>query len=192
MNYISRDIEKEALHLLTGYPVLIITGPRQAGKTTLARYLFPGMPYHNFENPDTRRFATLDPRAFLSELKEGAILDEVQYVPDLISYLQQIVDENRERIRFILTGSNHFSLMDHVSQSLAGRTAILKLLPFSINELKFMIDVNTNEILLKGFYPEAINGKIAPTKIYQNYYETYLQKDLLQLIYHWLNKLFFW
>ena len=182
MNYVSRDIEHEALQFITGYPVLTITGPRQSGKTTLAKYLFPSLPYYNFENPDTRRFATLDPRAFLFDLKAGAILDEIQNVPDLISYLQQIVDENRKSSCFILTGSNHFSLMDRVSQSLAGRTAILKLLPFSINELKHTLEVNTDKILLKGFYPEAIVGKIEPTKIYQNYYETYLQKDLRQLI----------
>jgi len=182
MKYIKRDIEPEALKLIKRFPVLTITGPRQSGKTTLARHLFPSLPYFNFENPDTRRFATQDPRSFLSGLTKGAILDEFQHVPDILSYLQQIADEKRDKIRFILTGSNHLSVMDRVSQSLAGRTAILKLLPFSLHELKKDLPVTTDDLLIKGFYPAVYADKIEAFKFYRNYYETYLQRDVRQLI----------
>lgn len=182
MKYIKRDIEPEALKLIKGFPVLTITGPRQSGKTTLSRHLFPSFPYFNFENPDTRRFATQDPRNFLSGLTKGAILDEFQQVPDILSYLQQIVDEKRDKIRFILTGSNHLSVMDRVSQSLAGRTAILKLLPFSLHELKKDLPETTDDLLIKGFYPAVYADKIEAFKFYRNYYETYLQRDVRQLI----------
>jgi uncharacterized protein len=182
MKYIQRDIEQEALKLIDGFPVLTITGPRQSGKTTLARHLFSSLLYINFENPDTRRFAMQDPRGFFSGLPEGAILDEFQQVPELVSYLQQIVDEYREKIRFILTGSNHFSVMSGVSQSLAGRTAIIKLLPFSLHELQEQTTESTDDLLMKGFYPEVYAGKPEPVKFYRNYYETYLQKDVRQLL----------
>jgi uncharacterized protein len=182
MKYIKRDIEPEALNLVKGFPLLTITGPRQSGKTTLARHLFPSLPYFNFENPDTRIFATQDPRKFLSGLTKGAILDEFQQIPDILSYLQQIVDENRDKIRFILTGSNHLSVMDRVTQSLAGRTAILKLLPFSMHELSKNAPGGTDDILIKGFYPAVYADKIEAFKFYRNYYETYLQRDVRQLI----------
>jgi len=182
MKYVNRIIEEEALKLAEGFPVLTITGPRQSGKTTLARYLFSSLPYLNFENPDTRALALSDPRTFLSQFREGAVLDEFQKVPDLLSYLQQIVDENRNGVKFILTGSNHFASMEQVSQSLAGRTAVLKLLPFSIQEIQKKIPSSTDELLLKGFYPEVYSGKVESNTFYRNYYETYLQKDVRQLI----------
>jgi len=182
MIYIPREIEKEALELSENYPVLTITGPRQSGKTTLARHLFGYLPYFSFENPDLRSLVTSDPRKFLSQLTKGAILDEIQIVPDLISYLQEVVDLKKSNELFVVTGSNHFSVMQKVTQSLAGRTGILKLLPFSLNELGTEIQFSTNELLIKGFYPAVYNSKISSTKIYRNYYETYLQKDVRQLI----------
>jgi predicted AAA+ superfamily ATPase len=182
MDYLTRTIEPEALLLAANYPVLTITGPRQSGKTTLARHLFTHLPYFSFENPDTRALAANDPRKFLDRLPGGAILDEVQHVPEILSYLQQIADEKGKEVLFVLTGSNHFSLMGQITQSLAGRTGILKLLPFSIPEIGESSSDTTDDLLYRGFYPQAHTSKLLPTRIYRNYYETYLQKDIRQLI----------
>ena len=164
------------------YPVITITGPRQSGKTTLVRHLFPELPYFSLENPDIRMLAETDPRAFLRRTKEGAILDEIQNAPFLFSYLQQIVDEQRERSTFILTGSNQFTLLDNISQSLAGRTAILKLLPLSFAEVPGFKGKSTDKIMYEGFYPAIHAYGSDPTKTYRNYYETYLERDLRQLL----------
>ncbi len=182
MNYFKRDIEKEALELAANYPVLTITGPRQSGKTTLARHLFKDLPYFSFENPDLRSLVNSDSRKFLSQLTRGAILDEIQNVPDLVSYLQEIVDEKRNEVLFVITGSNHFAVMNKVTQSLAGRTGILKLLPFSLTETGIDNQLSTDELLVKGFYPAVYKSRLSAPKIYRNYYETYLQKDVRQLI----------
>lgn len=181
MEYVPRTIEKEALLLAGHYPVLTITGPRQSGKTTLARHLFSDLPYFSFENPDIRSLVINDPRRFLNQLTKGAILDEVQHIPEIISYLQQIADEKGPELLFVLTGSNHFSVMEKVTQSLAGRTGILKLLPFSLGEIDQSIG-STDELMYRGFYPQVHTRNLSPTKIYRNYYETYLQKDIRQLI----------
>ncbi|MCX6225414.1 MAG: ATP-binding protein [Bacteroidia bacterium] len=177
-----RTIEKEALLLSKNYSVLTITGPRQSGKTTLARHLFKELPYFSFENPDVRKFAINDPRKFFEQLPKGAILDEVQHIPEMLSYLQQIADDKEHEVLFVLTGSNHFSVMEKITQSLAGRTGILKLLPFSIAETATAGLSTTDEMIYKGFYPKVHTRDISPTKIYRNYYETYLQKDVRQLI----------
>jgi len=182
MVYLPRTIEAEALLLAANYPVLTITGPRQSGKTTLARHLFKDLPYISFENPDIRALAGNDPRKFLDQLPKGAILDEVQHVPAIISYLQQIADEKGLDVLFILTGSNHFSLMGEITQSLAGRTGILKLLPFSIPEIGDSALDSTDKLLYRGFFPQAYTRTLSATRIYRNYYETYLQKDIRQLI----------
>ncbi len=182
MNYFSRVIEKEAMELVANYPVLTITGPRQSGKTTLARHLFKDLPYFSFENPDLRSLVINDPRKFLSQLPKGAILDEIQNAPDIISYLQEIADERKDKVLFVITGSNHFAVMQKVTQSLAGRTGILKLLPFSLMEAGIDELLPTNELLVKGFYPAVYKSKLSAPKIYRNYYETYLQKDVRQLI----------
>lgn len=182
MFYFKRDIEKEALALAEDYPVITITGPRQSGKTTLAKHLFKDLPYFSFENPDLRSLVINDPRKFLSPLTKGAIFDEVQNVPDILSYLQEIVDNRKSKILFVITGSNHFAVMQKVTQSLAGRTAILKLLPFNLMETGLENSLSTNELLVKGFYPAVFKSKLSPSKIYRNYYETYLQKDVRQLI----------
>lgn len=182
MKYWLRTIEAEALLLAANYPVLTITGPRQSGKTTLARHLFNSLPYFSFENPDIRALAGNDPRKFLDQMPLGAILDEVQHVPGIISYLQQIADEKGLDVLFVLTGSNHFSLMGEITQSLAGRTGILKLLPFSIPEIGESSAESTDQLLYRGFYPQVHTSNLPATRIYRNYYETYLQKDLRQLI----------
>lgn len=178
--YIKRDIETEILEMSLQYPAVIITGPRQSGKTTTAKHLFPQLPYISLENPDQRILSLEDPRAFLNQFQEGAILDEIQRVPELLSYLQQILDEREGDKIFILTGSNQFSLLNNITQSLAGRVAILKMLPLTINEISNSHD--TNSRILNGFYPAIFSKNLNPTKFYRNYYETYLERDLRQLI----------
>ncbi|MHC1777469.1 MAG: ATP-binding protein [Lentimicrobium sp.] len=180
--YLQREIESEVLGMADLYPVLTITGPRQSGKTTLVKHLFGHLPYYSFENPDTRFLVESDPRTFLQKNSKGAILDEIQNIPDLISYLQQIVDERSDEVKFILTGSNQFSLMDKVTQSLAGRTAVIKLLPLSLNEIGEQAGAATDDLLIKGFYPGVYAKNISPYKAYRNYYETYIERDLHKLI----------
>jgi len=133
---ITREITNYLLHLATKYPVVTITGPRQSGKTTLVRSAFPDKPYINLELMDNREFAQSDPRGFLRRIPEGAILDEIQRAPALVSYIQGVVDEKKKNGMFILTGSQQFEVSVSISQSLAGRTALLKLLPFSISEVR--------------------------------------------------------
>jgi predicted AAA+ superfamily ATPase len=180
--YFQRAIEQEVIAMSKAYPVVTITGPRQSGKTTLAKHLFGKLPYHSFENPDTRLLAESDPRGFLNQFDKGAVLDEIQHVPLLLSYLQQMVDERKKELLFILTGSNQFSLLNTISQSLAGRTAILKLLPLSLEEIRSVKQLPTDEIMYRGFYPAIHADGLNPTKAYRNYYETYLERDMRQII----------
>ncbi|MCK4466662.1 MAG: ATP-binding protein, partial [Bacteroidales bacterium] len=135
------------------------------------------------ESPDTRMFALMDPRAFLKTGNQGIILDEIHRAPELLSYIQEMVDLNKNNVQYILTGSNQFSIMNKITQSLAGRTAIFKLLPLSINELeRSNISFYTEGVLLNGFYPAIYANNLNPTKTYKNYYETYLERDLRQII----------
>lgn len=164
------------------YPIVTITGPRQSGKTTLAKATFPDKPYANLEHPVTRQFALEDPVAFLNQYPDGAIIDEIQRVPELLSYLQVLVDEQSKNSLFVLTGSQQFELMRGISQSLAGRTALLKLLPLSIAELTPFFPLGVDEMLFKGFYPRIYDQDISPSQAYGDYYETYVERDLRQLI----------
>jgi len=180
---IDRKIEPILHDLATQYPVVTLTGPRQSGKTTLCRKVFPEMAYANLESPDVRAYAASDPRGFLSTYTSGLIIDEIQRVPQLVSYIQGIVDERKTPGQFILTGSQQFEVMDTVNQSLAGRTALLKLLPFSISEVKeTTLPESIDMIMLKGFYPRIHDQGLNPTQALGDYYETYIERDLRQLM----------
>lgn len=178
---IKRDAEHE-LRILSGqFKAVAIIGPRQSGKTTLAKFIFPDLPYINLENPDIRRFAIEDPRGFLSNYKTGAIFDEIQRTPEIFSYLQEILDETKSKGKFILTGSNNFLLQENITQSLAGRIAYLNLLPFSLNELKTNSKLSLNKQLFTGFYPPIYDQKSDPSKWYSNYIRTYVERDVRQI-----------
>ncbi|MFN0117269.1 MAG: ATP-binding protein [Elusimicrobiota bacterium] len=180
---VKREIQQHLVRLSRQYPVLTVTGPRQAGKTTLVKMAFPKLPYFNLEDPDIREMVELDPRAFLEKIARGAIIDEFQRVPTLTSYLQGFVDENKKNRKIILTGSHQLEVLNKVSQSLAGRTAIVKLLPFSISEANSMKPkLRLADYLYHGFYPRIYSDKLNPTEAYRNYFETYIERDLRQII----------
>ncbi len=179
---IEREIAGHVRQVFQQYPVVTLTGPRQSGKTTLCRSVFPDMPYVNLEAIDEREAASQDPRGFLSPYREGAILDEIQRVPSLTSYIQVHVDEVRRNGLFILTGSQQLEISQTVSQSLAGRTAVVRLLPFSVSEasqLNPLHDIDT--LLYTGFYPRIYDQRINPTQALADYFETYVERDLRQL-----------
>ena len=187
MGYIPRLLEPTLRRLFDQYPIVTISGPRQSGKTTLARACFPDLPYANFEQPDTREYFQSDPRRFLAAYRDGAIFDEVQRVPSLGSWLQAMVDEDRRDGRFILTGSAQFEVMNQVSQSLAGRTAILRLLPFSMDELARAPGASgtsggktTERRIYEGFYPRIQDLNLDPSQALSDYVQTYIERDLRQ------------
>ena len=178
-----RTIEKELKNLAKSYPIVTVIGPRQSGKTTLVRHSFPNKPYANLEAVDTQELATQDPRGFLKRFPEGAILDEIQRCPALLSYIQLIVDERDQKGMFILTGSHQIELHQAITQSLAGRTALLTLLPMSLTEIKSAgFNLTLDEVLLRGGYPRIYKDDLDPTKAYRNYFQTYIERDLRQLI----------
>jgi predicted AAA+ superfamily ATPase len=179
---IDRTIEPVLKDLTSKYPVVTLTGPRQSGKTTLCRKVFPDMAYANLEIPDVREFAAADPRGFLAGYAGCVIIDEIQRVPQLVSYIQGIVDDRKIPGQFILTGSQQFEVMSTISQSLAGRTALLKLLPFSIAEIRgSTLPESTDLLLLTGFYPRIHDQGLNPTQALGDYYETYVERDVRQL-----------
>jgi hypothetical protein len=158
-------------------------GPRQSGKTTLVRKTFPDKPYVNLERLDTRELATSDPEGFIRQYPEGAILDEIQAAPHLLSSIQVRVDETKKKGEFILTGSHQMALHEAISQSLAGRTAILHLLPLSIEELQAAgAHKEVDELLLEGCYPAVQSERLNPTKTYANYVATYLERDIRNMV----------
>jgi predicted AAA+ superfamily ATPase len=181
--YIKRNIEPILLQLSKEYPVITVNGPRQSGKTTLVKSIFADKPYVNLELPDIRQRIADDPRGFLQSYETtGIIIDEVQRLPELLSYIQVYVDENEGYGRFILTGSNQGELHHAVSQSLAGRVAILTLLPFSIDELKEYVALTSDDYILHGFFPRVYAHHQTPLFLYRNYTQTYLEKDVRQII----------
>lgn len=181
---IKRHIEPEFLQLLGEYPIVTILGPRQAGKTTLARQLLPNYAYVNLEHPETRDFAQDDPKAFLAQYTGRVIFDEIQRLPELLSYLQVAVDNQHENGRYVLTGSHQLVLREAITQSLAGRTAILHLLPFSIAELvdNHLGFVRAEDYIYQGFLPRIYDQQQRPSTAYANYYQTYVERDVRQLI----------
>ena len=163
-------------------PVVTVTGPRQSGKTTLCRQAFPKLAYANLEQPDTREFARSDPRGFLAELSAGAVIDEIQRVPELLSWIQVEVDNDPSPGRFILTGSHQFELSRHISQSLAGRTALLRLLPLSIAELQQSHPLDADDLIHRGGYPRIHADGLDPAVALGDYFETYVQRDLREIV----------
>jgi hypothetical protein len=179
---IPRSLQSPAAALFKQYPVITITGSRQSGKTTLARAGFD-LPYTNLEALDQREFAQSDPKGFLASYPKGVIIDEIQRVPELTSYIQVIVDEQQVNGRYVLTGSQNFSIREALSQTLAGRSALLTLLPFSLPELstgKFPESRNTLH-LYRGFYPRIFSETLNPAVFYRDYVATYVERDLRQL-----------
>lgn len=175
-----RDIQASAKDLLKNFKALAIVGPRQSGKTTLAKILAPRKPYVSFENPDTRYLFESDPRGFLSAYRNGAIFDEAQYVSNLFNYLQQILDESPANGRFILTGSNNFLLVEKISQSLAGRIVYTDLLPFSIKEI-FRIknfDTSPDNLIFHGGYPGIVYEGRKRLPWFQSYVRNYIERDV--------------
>lgn len=172
-----RTAQNELRVLATQFKAVAVVGPRQSGKTTLVRMVFPEKAYVSLENPDIRHFALADPRGFLATYPNGAILDEVQRAPELFSYLQQILDESATKGLFILTGSNNFLIQENISQSLAGRIGYLFLLPLSIEEISEDI-FNANQLIYTGGYPALYNGKLDPGRFYANYIRTYIERDV--------------
>jgi len=179
---IEREIMPRLTALFRQYPFVTVTGPRQSGKTTLCRAAFPDLAYANLEAPDQRDFAESDPRSFLAQFGEGAIIDEVQQVPALLSYLQVLADEKGRNGLFVLTGSEQFRLSDAISQSLAGRTALLRLLPFSLAERRLMgASEAMDDVIYSGFYPRILDQGLEPHQALGDYFETYVERDVRRL-----------
>ena len=181
---INRQLVNAIVALKDKFPIIALTGPRQSGKTTLLKNTFPDYQYISLEDPDYREFAQNDPKGFLKNFSENIIFDEVQRVPHLFSYLQTVVDASGKMGQFILSGSQNFHLLQQITQSLAGRVALFKLLPFDFQELKTanLLPSDYSEILVRGFYPALFDRNIPSADFYSNYIQTYVERDVTQLI----------
>ncbi len=180
---IQRTIQVQLKKLAAMYPVVTITGPRQSGKTTLAKMTFPDYRYVSLENFDVRQMAEADPKGFLKSYAAPVILDEIQRVPALLSYIQTIVDENKSSGQYILTGSHQPQLGQGVSQSLAGRTGILQLLPLSISELASAgIVLSRDQYITQGFMPRLYDTSLDAKNLYRDYFSTYVEKDVRMML----------
>jgi len=180
---ILRNAEITLRKLASQFKAIALTGPRQSGKSTLARITFPEKKYISLENPDTRHSAMNDTRGFLKALPNGAIIDEAQRVPELFSYLQQVLDESDEKGLFILTGSNNFLMLENISQTLAGRISYLELLPFCYNEIQKIPDQDQylNQVIFSGGYPAITFDHIDPQFWFPSYIRTYIEQDVRQI-----------
>jgi predicted AAA+ superfamily ATPase len=180
MQQIQRDIQPLIEQALQKYPIVALTGPRQSGKTTLCKILRPNYAYVNLEDLSMRGFALEDPKGFLETYKSGVIIDEIQYVPDLFSYLQVYTDERQQNGEYLITGSQNFLMMERISQSLAGRVALFNLLPLSITELRTssLLPENWEETIFHGGYPRKWIQKIESADFYENYLRTYVERDV--------------
>lgn len=181
--FVNRTIAPRIREMCDKFPIVSVTGPRQSGKTTLLRNLFPDYRYVSLENPDYQDFALQDPRRFLATYDRHVILDEAQRVPHLFNYLQGKVDEDRIPGQYILSGSQNYLLMERITQSLAGRVALFKLFPFTFAELNSAgwLSDTPEKAIFQGFYPRIFKEEIDPRDFYPNYFETYLQRDVRQL-----------
>lgn len=179
-----RQVKDSIKQLIEKYPIIALTGPRQSGKTTLLKSMFSDYRYVSLENPDVRNFAETDPLSFLKQYDKYVIFDEIQRVPHLFSYIQSIVDDSGIMGQFIFSGSQNFHLMQNITQSLAGRVAIFRLFPFDFQELKSagLLQNDYSEHLLKGFYPAIYDRNIDAVDFYPNYIETYIQRDVSELL----------
>ncbi len=180
---IIRNSEAVLRKLASQFKAVALTGPRQGGKSTLAKATFPEKKYISLENPDTRQFALNDTRGFLNSLPDGAIIDEAQKVPELFSYLQQVLDEGSEKGKFILTGSNNFLMLENISQTLAGRIGYLELLPFCYSEIQKIPnqDLQLNQMIFSGGYPAITFDRIDPEFWFPSYIRTYIERDIRQI-----------
>lgn len=181
--YIKRKIESTILEAAKYFPVITVTGPRQSGKTTMLKQIFPHLHYYSLEDLDTRSFAMEDPVRFLHLHEDGMILDEVHNYPELLSYIQGIVDEQPQK-KFVLSGSSNFALLKKVSQSLAGRSGVFELMPLSIEEVKGQIEYvdDADQLLYQGLYPAVCSCKNIPKFLYPSYVKTYLERDVRDLL----------
>ena len=181
--YIKRKIESTILESVKYFPVITVTGPRQSGKTTMLKQIFPHLHYYSLEDLDTRSFAMEDPVRFLHLHEDGMILDEVHNYPELLSYIQGIVDEQPHK-KFVLSGSSNFALLKKVSQSLAGRSGVFELMPLSIEEVKGQIEYvdDADQLLYQGLYPAVCSCKNIPKFLYPSYVKTYLERDVRDLL----------
>jgi predicted AAA+ superfamily ATPase len=182
--FIQRQLASIIKAQQTKFPVLAVTGPRQSGKTTLLKELFSDYRYVTLENHNTRSFASEDPIAFLNQYDQKVIFDEIQRVPALFSYMQSRVDESKIMGQYILSGSQNFHLINSITQSLAGRVALFKLLPFDFTELKHpgLLASTYIQAGIKGFYPAIFDRDIDPIVFYANYIQTYIEKDVTELM----------
>jgi uncharacterized protein len=183
---ITRDAHARLTSLSQWYPIIAVTGPRQSGKTTLVKQVFAGKPYLTLEDPDVRATAMVDPRGFLNLYPDGAILDEAQRAPELFSYLQGVVDAQQVMGQWVLTGSQQLGLMSGISQSLAGRVGLLQLLPFSVGELiagdALPASRSVEDMLWRGLYPAPAVRKVPPADWYADYFATYVERDVRQMV----------